>query len=745
MANNHDRRNGRDQQYNNIGSQGRITGIRPPSNVARDSGGNERASQFFGTHEDDHRDDHYDHDDNDATRPFAQRSGPRSSQQSLNSSQANPKANRERPQRFNEIGEKGRKTGITLPRVSVDAYGYQNPDQFFKSPDTQGGGSGAIDQSSPRNASSAATSSRKAVNSRDSSRQSGQPVQLEQYDAYDRDFDDREFGGNNDEEEDYGDSADMDLDDGSSMTPISYQRGNRNNARGASGLRNSITYGSPEHRGEASGSGSGNTNGRRPNARDRSENVQSDDSDEEAVAHSLTNSATRSHDSSNHRLVQLGKSGQPVRQDKGKARLVRSPTPEEEPEPEHHYHDQDGFQDDDDDDGAGEAYDDFDTNQDGGGRGGGVGRYYHDHDDDDQDGEEERMSPSRPKGKGRARTSNASNSTNSPASAQKRQMTAKAKQTNGAKEVRKAPPRRRRDSDSDDDGSSESDNRNSLRLHATDTAPLMRLTERRSNRQRLAPVEYWRNERVVYKRRPSGLGITEVVLYPKPDPEPLAAQRKKGGRSTSQAPRGRAQSVKAEAKDEEEGVDSLTDPEGLVWSWEGQAETQRRVAFTKKMINTKPAGQGEFRYQKIFSELDYLAGGIIDIPSGSEKPQKPSKDNTYIFYCIQGSCSVTVHRTKFAIGPGACFLVPRGNKYQIVATSNRDVRLFFTQSRRVSEKLNGDTIADTEQQWIDLRDSIMGPPQGDEPMDGDEDEDEDEEEESGDDRGRDDDEEEEEE
>ncbi|KDE08014.1 hypothetical protein MVLG_01716 [Microbotryum lychnidis-dioicae p1A1 Lamole] len=717
MANTHDRRNGRDQHYNNIGSQGRITGIRPPSNVARDSAGNERASQFFGsTHEDDHYDHDHGHDDHDdASRPFAQRSGSRSSQQSLNSSQANPKPSRERPQRFNEIGEKGRKTGITLPRVSVDAYGYQNPDAFFRSPDTQGGRSGAYDQSSSRKVSSDTASSRKTANSRDNSRQGGgQPVQLEQYDTYDRgDFDNREYGGNNDDEEEYGDSADMELDDGSSMTPISYQRGNRKDARRASGLRNSLTYGSPEHRGEASGSASGNTtNGRRPNARDRSENVHSDESDDEAVAHSLTNSATRNHDSSNHRLVQLGKSGQPVRQDKGKARLVRSPTPEEEPEPEpepepqHQYYDQDGFQDDDDDDGAGEAYDDFDTNQ----GGGGAGRYNHDDQDDDQGEAEERRSPSRPKGKGRARTSNASNSTNSPASAQKRQMAAKTKkgkQTNGVKEVRTAPQRRRRDSDSDDDGS-----------------------KRRSNRQRLAPVEYWRNERVVYKRRPSGLGITEVVLYPKPDPEPLAAQRKKGGRATSQAPRGRAQSVKAEIKDEEEGVDSLTDPEGLVWSWEGQAETQRRVAFTKKMINTKPAGQGQFRYQKIFSELDYLAGGIIDIPSGSEKPTKPSRDNTYIFYCIQGSCSVTVHRTKFAIGPGACFLVPRGNKYQIVATSNRDVRLFFTQSRRVSEKLNGDTIADTEQQWIDLRNSIMGQPEGEEQMENEE-EDEDEEVEEG--------------
>lgn len=110
--------------------------------------------------------------------------------------------------------------------------------------------------------------------------------------------------------------------------------------------------------------------------------------------------------------------------------------------------------------------------------------------------------------------------------------------------------------------------------------------------------------------------------------------------------------------------------------------------------------------------------------------------------CTTTSCHPDLTWSLFLFTSGACFLVPRGNKYQIVATSNRDVRLFFTQSRRVTEKLNGDTIADTEQQWIDLRDSIMGPPEDEERM---ENEDEEEEEEGQDDRGRDDEEEEEEE
>lgn len=84
---------------------------------------------------------------------------------------------------------------------------------------------------------------------------------------------------------------------------------------------------------------------------------------------------------------------------------------------------------------------------------------------------------------------------------------------------------------------------------------------------------------------------------------------------------------------------------------------------------------GKFAYQKIYQELDYLASGVLTIPPGGEKGLKSSKDNSYVsrsrlalasegysitdclpdypqvFCCLQGSVSVTVHRTRFAIGP----------------------------------------------------------------------------------------------
>lgn len=41
-------------------------------------------------------------------------------------------------------------------------------------------------------------------------------------------------------------------------------------------------------------------------------------------------------------------------------------------------------------------------------------------------------------------------------------------------------------------------------------------------------------------------------------------------------------------------------------------------------------GEAPFTFQKVFSELDYMAGGLLIIPKGKGKPLKPSKDNSYV-------------------------------------------------------------------------------------------------------------------
>lgn len=54
------------------------------------------------------------------------------------------------------------------------------------------------------------------------------------------------------------------------------------------------------------------------------------------------------------------------------------------------------------------------------------------------------------------------------------------------------------------------------------------------------------------------------------------------------------------------------------------------IAFTAKMMNPTPTAKGKFSFQKIFTELDYLAGGILQIRSGQQKPMKRAMDNSYV-------------------------------------------------------------------------------------------------------------------
>lgn len=54
------------------------------------------------------------------------------------------------------------------------------------------------------------------------------------------------------------------------------------------------------------------------------------------------------------------------------------------------------------------------------------------------------------------------------------------------------------------------------------------------------------------------------------------------------------------------------------------------------MIEPKRLSNTAFGFQKVFTELDYLAGGILSIPKGAQKPLKPAKDNSYVrpFVCF---------------------------------------------------------------------------------------------------------------
>lgn len=210
---------------------------------------------------------------------------------------------------------------------------------------------------------------------------------------------------------------------------------------------------------------------------------------------------------------------------------------------------------------------------------------------------------------------------------------------------------------------------------------------RRGKRTRYKPLEWWRCEKVVYGRREGGISlvptIKEIVRLPKEEPQPLGAKHRR-----KRPPRSKSKTLEVEAElvlNPEEGWDDETEIEGTVINIDSGEELRKRIAFTAKMVSPRAAANNDFFFQKIFGEGDFIAAGQLMIPPGGQKPTKSSKDNTYVFYVIEGAVNFKLHRNNYVIATGGMFLVPRGNFYFIQNICEREARLFFAQAREMRE------------------------------------------------------------
>jgi len=208
---------------------------------------------------------------------------------------------------------------------------------------------------------------------------------------------------------------------------------------------------------------------------------------------------------------------------------------------------------------------------------------------------------------------------------------------------------------------------------------------RRGKRLRYEPLEWWRCEKVVYGRRdPSKKTyvptIKEIVRIPKEPPKPLGiAHKSKRG----SVPRRKTEEPRP-SQNPEEGWDGKTPTNGVVIDWITGNEVSRRLAFPDRLVNHRPAANNDFFFTKVFGDGEYIAAGQLRIPPNKNKPSKMTKDNTYVFYVIEGAVQFKVHESSYLLCTGGMILVPRGNTYYIENIAERDAKLFFAQARRVS-------------------------------------------------------------
>lgn len=162
---------------------------------------------------------------------------------------------------------------------------------------------------------------------------------------------------------------------------------------------------------------------------------------------------------------------------------------------------------------------------------------------------------------------------------------------------------------------------------------------RRSRRFRFTPLEFWRNERYEYGVRDDDQDddhgdagkngatlvapIKSIIRFQQDPIEPLRKKRKRRrGKSVTVGPES--------ATFPEAGWDKDTEATGHVLDYITTEEVRRRIAFTTGMSRETPAKKADYSYQKIFSEGGNTAAGYIQLEPGAEKPNKSSKDNSYV-------------------------------------------------------------------------------------------------------------------
>ncbi|KAI0062347.1 hypothetical protein BV25DRAFT_1825795 [Artomyces pyxidatus] len=211
---------------------------------------------------------------------------------------------------------------------------------------------------------------------------------------------------------------------------------------------------------------------------------------------------------------------------------------------------------------------------------------------------------------------------------------------------------------------------------------------RRGTRLRYKPLEYWRQEKVVWGRRESGISyvptIKKILRLPKEEPKPLGIAGKRSKRKTAPRSKSATEQEVVTVYNPEEGWDDETLPNGNVIDFLTGREVARRLVWPSKLIRHRESPNKEFYFTKIFGDGEYIAAGQLKIPARGHKPSKSTKDNTYVFYVIEGAVTFKIHETSYVLCTGATILVPRGNTYYIENIAERDAKLFFTQARRVS-------------------------------------------------------------
>ncbi|KAF2180256.1 hypothetical protein K469DRAFT_291564 [Zopfia rhizophila CBS 207.26] len=184
-----------------------------------------------------------------------------------------------------------------------------------------------------------------------------------------------------------------------------------------------------------------------------------------------------------------------------------------------------------------------------------------------------------------------------------------------------------------------------------------RVVQTRAGRHHLPPIDFWRNERMVYDV--NGTLQSIVKNDTKESPKKEHKQRKSG--------RKRALLAVDDEEELEEWEENSGKFDGTYRGFDPATEVftdevfEDTLAWAQKGMNICQVAGAQFSFAKISSAPgNFLNWGIIELPEDGLKRPKNSRRMHMVFFVASGAVEVNVNNNEFTIHKGGVWQVPRG-------------------------------------------------------------------------------------
>ncbi|RMZ67060.1 cupin domain-containing [Pyrenophora seminiperda CCB06] len=203
----------------------------------------------------------------------------------------------------------------------------------------------------------------------------------------------------------------------------------------------------------------------------------------------------------------------------------------------------------------------------------------------------------------------------------------------------------------------------------------------RTGRHRVAPIDFWKNDHISYDVDGS---MTSIVKS-----QEVEESWKHGKKSSYKSKKKALTAV----EEEEIELDPWEQEEGaLVGNYRGfdpatevssNEIIEDTIAWAEKGIQPRDVGDGGFKFAKIGSSGSFFNWGLIELGPDQMKRTKNSRYMHMVFNVQSGTVEVRVHENEFTVHKQGIWQVPRGNTYSIKNIGSGTARIFFAQAREL--------------------------------------------------------------